>query len=199
MTQDERHKRRWRNLLLDARYQITFALPMVLIVAALFAGLGHVAMRKAASVTKIGVAQIEQTGAPYLTDARATQETLLHRERLIRFGIVGSGVLLCLALALYGVVLSHRVAGPLYRLEVELGKLREGKLTPVLPLRKTDQLAELYDSFRDAVEAVRQREERDIVVMRQFVAVVEREAVGIDVASVQKLRERLAVKEAGLG
>ena len=138
MAKKYKHKRSWKNFLLDVRYQVTFSMPMVVLAAFLFAGLGYLAMTKVSSVTKIGLAQIEQTGAAYLEDAALTKDELLRRESLIRYGIIGGGVALCLGLFLFGVVTTHRVAGPLYRLRIELDKIAAGKHGSVIPLRKGD-------------------------------------------------------------
>jgi len=199
MSAGERYKRRWRNLLLDTRYQAAFTLPMIIITAALFGGLGYVALAKAEAATTIGLDQIEQGGAPYLADADATRAALVRRERVIRYGIVGSGIVLCTVLTLYGVVLSHRVAGPLYRLGVELAKLRDGKLAPVRPLRKKDALADLYDTYRGAAEALRRREEHDVATLRQFLDAASSMGAELDPAVLAKVRAHVQRKEAGLG
>jgi hypothetical protein len=197
MTEGQRIKRSWRNFLLDARYQVTFTLPMVLLAGALFAGLGYVAMKKAETATKIGINQIEETGSAYLENAEETRAALLRRERSIDIGIVIVGVLLCLGLAMYGVVLSHRVAGPLYRLNLELNKLRDGKLEPATALRKGDHLIELYDAFRGASAAVREREQREVEILRQAIAAAEES--GIAAEQIEPLRARLSAKEVALG
>jgi len=199
MTEAERPKpkRHWRNFLLDARYQVTFTLPMVLLATALFAGLGYVAMSKAETATKIGINQIDETGSAYLESVEETRTTLLRRERSIDIGIVLVGLVLCLGLALYGVVLSHRVAGPLYRLRLELGKLRDGKLEPVSPLRKGDHLLELYDSFSRASAALREQEQREVDILRKTISAAE--ASGTTSEQLEPLRARLHAKEVALG
>jgi nitrogen fixation/metabolism regulation signal transduction histidine kinase len=170
---------------------------MVLLAAVLFSGLGLVAVRKAESATKIAVAELEESGA-YLQSADTTRAALLRQERGIRYGIIGVGVLLCLGLGLFGVVSSHRVAGPLYRLGVELGKLRDGSFAPVTPLRKGDQLTDLYESFRKATDAIRAREQRDVEVLRHVLEAASQEPT-LAPAELARLRARLQKKEAGLG
>ncbi len=197
MPENRNSKRRWRNYLVDVRYQATFTLPMVLVAAALFAGLGHVAMRKAESATKIGITQIEATGT-YLENAADNREALLNRERAIGYGIVVVGILLCLGLASFGLVLSHKVAGPLYRLRVELGKLRDGSFAPVAPLRAGDSLIDFYDRFRKAHDAMRVREQRDVHVFRRVIEAAEQEGTK-NTEQLATLRARLEAKEAGLG
>jgi methyl-accepting chemotaxis protein len=45
------------------------------------------------------------------------------------------------------ILLSHRIAGPLYRFEKILGQIERGDLTTRVNLRKTDQLIELKDAL----------------------------------------------------
>lgn len=45
------------------------------------------------------------------------------------------------------ILLSHRIAGPLYRFEKMLGQVEGGDLTTRISLRKTDQLVELKNSL----------------------------------------------------
>jgi signal transduction histidine kinase len=55
----------------------------------------------------------------------------------------------------WGLVFSNRIAGPLYRLERELDKIREGNLSRRLKFRKHDEfhfLAEAINKLLDVVE-----------------------------------------------
>jgi len=154
-------------------------------------------MSKAETATKIGINQIDETGSTYLENADEMRTTLLRRERFIDIGIVLVGLVMCLGLTLYGVVLSHRVAGPLYRLRIELGKLRDGKLEPATALRKGDHLLELYDSFSRASDALREREQHEVEVLREAISAAE--AGGTNSELLEPLRARLHAKEVALG
>ncbi len=198
MTLDAR-KRHWRNVLVDARYQVTFSLPMVLLSALLFVGLGYMAMERVDSATKIGLNQIEQTGSTYLDDVAQTKEMLLRREQQIRYGIIAGGVLLTLGLFVVGLRMTHRIAGPLHRLTLELVELQERFAEPRPSLRKRDQLVGLYDQFRAACMVLRQREEHEVKLWQKLVAAAEQDSVLRDMAELEQLRARLSAKEARLG
>ena len=55
------------------------------------------------------------------------------------------------------ILLSHRIAGPLYRFEKVLGQLSDGDLTTRVRLRNTDQLRELQDSLNLFIENLARR------------------------------------------
>ncbi len=49
------------------------------------------------------------------------------------------------------VMLSHRIAGPIYRIEQDLESVKSGDLTKRISIRSTDRMTELKDSLNDLV------------------------------------------------
>lgn len=84
------------------------------------------------------------------------------RNRLIVYVMVASGVLLTLGLAGFGIKMTHKVAGPLHKVTLYLGKLRDGRYDKVYDLRKGDQLVEFYEHFKHAHAGVVAMEKADI-------------------------------------
>lgn len=82
--------------------------------------------------------------------------------RRILYVMVGSGVLLTLGLALFGIKMTHKVAGPLHKVTLYLGKMRDGRYDKVYDLRKGDQLLEFYEHFKHAHAGVTAMEKADI-------------------------------------
>lgn len=70
-------------------------------------------------------------------------------------------LIVVLGISLVGMVvfilLSHRIAGPLYRFEKALEQLRDGDLTTTVRLRSTDQLFELQNSLNSFIETLAKR------------------------------------------
>jgi methyl-accepting chemotaxis protein len=69
--------------------------------------------------------------------------------------IVGLGI--AIGAMVVFILLSHRIAGPLYRFEKILNEIALGDLTKRLSLRKTDQLAELKEALNVLMESFDQR------------------------------------------
>ncbi len=68
--------------------------------------------------------------------------------------IVGLPVLLLLLLG-WGLLLSHRIAGPIYRLERELDRIaREGDFSVRLKLRRNDELGSVADGINKVLERI---------------------------------------------
>jgi hypothetical protein len=62
------------------------------------------------------------------------------------------------ALSLFGVLITHRVAGPVYVITHYIQILSSGRYPIMRPLRKTDELRPFFERFQEAVEAMRRRE-----------------------------------------
>ena len=65
--------------------------------------------------------------------------------------------LITLAAIAVTLLISHRLAGPLYRYRRELEEIEKGDLTRIIRLRKNDQLADLGDSLNKMTASLRER------------------------------------------
>jgi hypothetical protein len=119
----------------------------------------------------------------------------LERDRLrIQWAMIATGLLLVLGLAIYGIKMTHRVAGPLFKVTLYLTKMRAGRFDKVYNLRKGDQLVEFYDHFKLAHDGVVQMQRDDIAQISAVIAAAEAAGAGAHPA-VGELRELLARKE----
>jgi hypothetical protein len=122
----------------------------------------------------------------------------LERGRLrILWAMIVTGMLLVIGLAVYGIKMTHRVAGPLFKVSLYLTKMREGRFDKVYNLRKGDQLVEFYDHFKLAHGGVVAMQQDDIDRIAAVIAAAEAAGTGAHPA-VAELREMLARKEKSL-
>ncbi|MDH4210086.1 MAG: hypothetical protein OEV79_01375 [candidate division WOR-3 bacterium] len=61
-----------------------------------------------------------------------------------------------LFLAVVCIFVSHRIAGPLYRLKMFMEKVQNGDYTVTLRFRKGDAIHDVADSFNQMVEGIRE-------------------------------------------
>jgi len=94
----------------------------------------------------------------------------------------------------YGIKMTHRVAGPLFKVSLYLTKMREGRFDKVYNLRKGDQLVEFYDHFKLAHGGVVAMQQDDIDRIAAVIAAAEAAGTG-EHPAVAGLREMLARKE----
>ena len=119
-------------------------------------------------------------------------------DRVVLLGIVGFGLLLVMSIAAAGIWITHKVAGPLYNIEGICARVRDNKLAPSLrsQLRKGDELQEFYSTFRDMYESLRSRADRDVTVLSDVIAKLEKAgaATGPAADTLEQLRALRAEK-----
>lgn len=249
---DRGYKRRWRNLLLDVRYQLSYTTLLVGVTAALMVALGWWVKDKAFVATDVAAnsvielqcpdlpalvqraldpaprarrrasqndqipdseapvaAPMDAGVSPDVVDAGAAAEPprtrviieessieavtpsinaatmtaptlanfqcritqsfkiqpLWERYRLILYVLFGTSIVLVIGLAFYGIKMTHKVAGPLYKVGLYLDKLAAGKYDTVWNLRKGDQLTEFYEHFKAAHAGLTDMQAGDLEIL----------------------------------
>jgi hypothetical protein len=129
-------------------------------------------------------------------------EKLEQRQRLIFLVLIAAGVLITVGLLIYGIMMTHKVAGPLHKVTLYMAKLRGGVYDVVYNLRKGDQLVGFYEHFKAAHAGMRAMQEEDVVRLRQLLAAAERDGLSARAPAAAEamgeLRALLAEKEKSL-
>jgi hypothetical protein len=202
------YKRSWKNYLLNSKYQLRFTLFMVAIAALLMVMLAWgirspstheplwpTVMGVAESSTKVSVNTLQGLGG----DDPAQIAALKAQESQLQWILVGTVLLLCGGLFVFGIKMTHKVAGPLHKVGLYLDKVKDGKYDTVYNLRKGDQLMEFFEHFKEAHSALRKAQEKDVQTLRELIAAAEKsDAAPQLLQSITELRALLASKEAGL-
>ncbi|MBZ4414883.1 signal protein [Myxococcus sp. RHSTA-1-4] len=125
-----------RTYILDREFQLKYIL--------LLAGIG------AGSIGLFGVLahRVHVTAVASGVDGG---ETLLW---LTGLGTAGAAV----ALGLFGLLFTHRVAGPVHVMSLYVAALAAGRYPRLRPLRKGDELKRFFERFSEAFDRIRQRE-----------------------------------------
>lgn len=118
-----------------------------------------------------------------------------HRRILIV--LIGTGILLMLGLAVYGIKMTHKVAGPLFKVTLYLAKMRDGRYDKVWNLRKGDQLMDFYEHFKLAHAGVVTMEKDDIERIKATIAAAKDAGLG-EHDTVKELEALVARKEKAL-
>jgi hypothetical protein len=84
--------------------------------------------------------------------------TLEQSDRTLIWLIAGATLLMGAALGLMGILITHRVAGPLYVMGLYMNQLTQGRYPPVRALRKNDELKVFFERFQKVLEQMRQKE-----------------------------------------
>jgi len=167
------HHRSIRNYLLDRKLQLRYTLFMVLLSSLLTAGLGYIwyrQMRETSMTVEVKALASMDVDSGEIQQLRREMKG---QDNLRLLALVGFGVLFALVLAGYGIVLTHKIAGPLFKIGRHMIDVKEGKLKPIWNLRKGDQLQEFFSLFKQMHTALRQREEEDLASLKQVIETAE--------------------------
>jgi hypothetical protein len=150
----EAHRRRY---LVDRGFQLKYALFMAgagLLVAVVFGLWLHQAHAQATAL---------------LAPDPETRALVERSDRLLlaAFGVIA--VLLAAALALLGVVITHRVAGPVFVMGHYLEVLAQGRFPRMRTLRRSDELKGFFNTFIEAVDHMKVREARHAAALEEAV------------------------------
>lgn len=162
-----KQQRKLRNYLLNLRYQLKFTLTMVGISLMLTGGLGYFIISKTRETSRLlNVRALDPTD----TMAQELIKQFAAGDRFLMYLLIAFGAILCLVLTLYGIVITHKVAGPLHKVTLHLDKIKAGQLGVVYNLRKGDELVEFFEHFKAAHDALRHRTEEDIALLDKAIA-----------------------------
>lgn len=179
-------QRKMRNYLLDRRFQLKYTGMLLLVTVSVASGLGFMAYRFSQRQTEALTAQI--AAQPHLDSETASdlEEFALQEDRRVRNAIVVGVLFLTLVLGLAGITVTHRVVGPTYRMKRLFAHVGEGHLEINTGIRKGDELQELYQSFAEMVESLRDQRAEEIEQLED--ALIKMEAAGAQSAYITELR-----------
>jgi methyl-accepting chemotaxis protein len=87
---------------------------------------------------------------------------LARQQKELLGGLVAGLGVLVIAVGLFGIVFTHRVAGPIFKMKRLLRYVGEGKLVVREHLRRGDELQDFFEAFEGMVAELRQRQEAEI-------------------------------------
>jgi methyl-accepting chemotaxis protein len=168
-TRRPKYKRRLSNYLLDKKLQLRYVLVVTILSGVIASALGFLIYQqnRAASESieedlKVLMEQSSHDGfqEEIASDLQSGDRALVYKMALIGVGLV-------LILSMYLVVMTHRVAGPLFKISMYFERMAEGKLGKVTPLRDGDMLQDFYATFKAMHETVRTRAVADADAMER--------------------------------
>ena len=185
----DKKQRKVRNYLLDRRFQLKYTGMVLLVTVAVAAVLGYVAYDFSKGQTEAFTAQLAAQPDLDPETAGDLERFAKQEDRRVRNAIIAGVVLMALALGMTGIVVTHRVVGPAYRMRRLFEHVGEGHLQVTTGIRKGDELQELYNSFAEMVESLREQRAEDIERLEDTVAKLE--AAGVESAYTAELRALL--------
>jgi hypothetical protein len=186
------HRRKLSNYLLDKSLQLRYVAFVTVMSAIISGALGYLIWRQEADASTY-LLQAYDSFAEEVVDDPELGNAIVNRlergdNRLV-LKMAGAGIGLVVVLFMYLVVMTHKVAGPLYKVSRYFDEMAVGKLGNVYSLRRGDMLQDFYDKFREMHAAVRKRHQEDNDIFRRFAAAAEQAGVAEGGALGRELEE----------
>jgi hypothetical protein len=165
------YRRKLSNYLLDKSMQLRYVLFVTVLSAVISGSLGYLIYEQEREASEMVTRAVESpmfADDPELRDVVATD--MKSRDTNLALTMVGVGLGLVVVLSLYLVVMTHKVAGPLYKVSLYFRKWEQGTLGEVYPLRKGDMLKDFYDDFKVTHDVVRKRQKDINALAGRFIA-----------------------------
>jgi hypothetical protein len=167
--------RKVRNFLIFGEFQMYYAGYMAAVSVALTAGLGWLVYHfnsEAARVVDL------RAFDPADIEAQTLAATFHRNERNLIIGLVAFGVVLAAVLAIWQIVTTHKVAGPLYYIAHQTKRIKDGFLGTLHPLRKGDMLHGFFETFRDMHGAMRDKAQKEAEQLTRLAGEAEKAGQG---------------------
>jgi hypothetical protein len=129
----------------------------------------------------------------------AQQESLVHQQRAMidsqrttLFVLVGALLLLVVLIGLLGIYITHKVAGPIFKMKMLLRQVGDGKLVFQGRLRKGDELQEFFETFTRMVDKLRERQQSQVELLSNAIEMAKANGRSDDsIGRIMTVRDRL--------
>jgi nitrogen fixation/metabolism regulation signal transduction histidine kinase len=118
-------------------------------------------------------------------EVEAQHVALLRQQKVMAWSLIGGLSILVLVMGIVGIFVTHKIAGPIYKMKLLLGQVGNGKLNFRGGLRKGDELQSFFDSFQAMVDKLKARQTEEIE--RLDAAIAEAKAQGANEAALEKM------------
>ncbi len=173
---------RRRIFLVDRKFQFKWTAIIVAVGVLISAGLGFF-------IVKLTLDLNESLGIDDALMAEATRG-----DSLGIYLLVGFVVVMALALFVWGIFMTHRVAGPIYIISRYLRQIGEGEVPRPRPLRRGDDLQEFFETFSAMLAKLQVRHLEEAALMLRAAAALKEK--GGEPELVGGLEQAAAAKQA---
>jgi nitrogen fixation/metabolism regulation signal transduction histidine kinase len=101
------------------------------------------------------LAEVDAQSEKNLADVRSRQADIARDRASLQLMLVGAGILLLALLTVMGVLITHRIVGPVHKMKRLLRRVSTGRLVIEERLRRGDELEDLFDTFLQMTYSLR--------------------------------------------
>ena len=153
MVQNKKANRKLSNYLLDKKLQLRYVIFVTALSAIICGSLGFLIWQQADVATNTIRQQLSES--PEM--AEEVIASLQSKDQNLVLVMAGAGLGLVVVLSLMLLVMTHKVAGPLFKVTLHLDRMRDGRLDTIYNLRKGDMLVDFFTKFQRMHTTVKKR------------------------------------------
>ena len=165
-----RHHRKLSNYLLDKNLQLRYILLVTILSALISGALGYMIYdqrRTASESIERDLQALTQADASRQEFEDHVAGVLAADDQALIYKMIAVGFGLVVILSAYLVIMTHKVAGPLFKVSSYFDQMAEGRLGTVTPLRRGDMLQDFFSDFKAMHESLRTRAQTDVAAMER--------------------------------
>lgn len=136
---------RRRAFLIDRKFQLKYTMIIVLVGVVVSALLGYFIFR------------LNQENRDLLGIEETMMAEVQRIDSYTMYYLAGFVAVMALVLFIWGIFITHRVAGPIFIISRYLRQLGQGDVPYTRPLRKGDELKAFFDTFSEMLNSMKQR------------------------------------------
>jgi nitrogen fixation/metabolism regulation signal transduction histidine kinase len=125
------------------------------------------------------------------TDLRAQSELIEQKHRVVTLALIVLLAALVFGVGVAGIIVTHKVAGPIFKMKRQIRELGEGSLKVPSPLRKGDELVEFFEEFRTAITRLRGYQSEEIALLDQAIVDLGPKVPDTDLAPLRAVRQKM--------
>jgi len=159
---------RRRQFLLDRAFQLKYTIVIALIGALIVGFWGYLfyeASKKSAEEVMVSLKVDPELQAL----SKKVEEKLSVEDERVILSIFGFVLVVILSLGASGVLITHRIAGPVFMISRYIDQIAQGRYPDPRPLRRNDELKAFFIKFNTMLTAIKDREKSDIVTIDKVI------------------------------
>jgi nitrogen fixation/metabolism regulation signal transduction histidine kinase len=163
-----KQKYRRKQYLLDRAFQLKYTIVIALIGAVIASFWGYMFFHASKENSEHVLLSLKVD--PELQSlSEKVEEKLTGEDKKIVLMIGGFVLAVILSLGVWGIVVTHRIAGPIFIISRYVDQIAGGRYPDPRPLRQKDELKEFFTKFNGMLSAVKDREKADIIAIDKVI------------------------------
>ncbi|MGC8927678.1 MAG: hypothetical protein ACP5QK_07115 [Myxococcota bacterium] len=169
---EERKPFRRKQFLINRAFQIKYTV-IIAVIGIIIAVLWGTLFYKASKENSQQMLMLVQMDPNLSSMTDIIKEKLAAEDSKIMFYLIAFILAIFLSLVIWGILITHRIAGPIFIISRYVDSITDGKIPETRPLRKKDELKEFFEKFNRMLEALKERENIDIVTINDVLKTLE--------------------------